>query len=178
MPTDPWASTPAPVPYRLFGRGSRHPFSYYFEGVSSVTVSDLDELERWLHGCMYVSDEQLFGRADHWQHPGEFEQIRMGDCDDHALWAWRKLVELGLPTDFVSGSWEEEPGDLHTWLLTTVDGRRHIVEATSKTTGETIVPFEAEAGAYRPYFSVDQRFRTRAYMGGLQELFRLELPGL
>ena len=171
---DPWASIPAPVPYFLFGVGSRRPFSWYFEGLSRVAVSSVLELERWLHGCSYVSDKILFGREDHWQHPGEFELIRMGDCDDHALWAWRKFVEMGIPATFVSGTWREDPAEHHVWLLVTVADVEHVFESTCKVLGEALRPLEEVRDAYRPHFSVDQRFRTRAYLGTAQEL--LELP--
>ncbi len=172
-PWDSWASVPAPIPYPMFGRGSRHPFSWYFDGVSQVSVSNVGDLERWLLGCEYVSDRSLFGQDDYWQHPGEFEQIRMGDCDDHALWAWRKLVGLEFPTSLVAGKWLTEPGDLHVWLLTSVSGQLHIFEATSKVLGEALRPFENVRDRYVPYFSVDERFRTRAHLGGVQGFFRV-----
>lgn len=167
---------PAPIPYPMFGSGSRHPFPWYFDGVSRVSVSGLKELEVWLLDCLYVPDEKLFGRADYWQHPGEFEQIRMGDCDDHALWAWRKLVELGLPTSFVVGKWRDEPDGHHTWLLTEVSGEQHLFEATSKVLGDALRPLEDVRDAYRPYLSVDERFRTRAHLGSIQDLFYVPTP--
>src|SRR5690348_3236184 len=44
--------------------------------------------------CEYVRDP--VHERDFWQHPKTFEQLRKGDCEDHALWAWRKLTELGI----------------------------------------------------------------------------------
>ena len=172
---DPWASIQAPVPHQLFGRGSRRPFPAYFEGPSRVSVSSLEDVERWLLGCNYVSDETLFGEDDYWQHPGEFEQIRMGDCDDHALWAWRKLTEMGIPTSFILGRWHDEPDGLHTWLLPVISGTDHIFEATSKVLGDALAPLDAVRDRYRPYLSVDERFRTRVYAGSIRDLFYL--PG-
>ncbi len=167
---DSWASVSIPVPYPMFGRGSRRPFSWYFDGLSQVTVQHVSDIERWLVGCEYVPDRTLFGKEDHWQHPGEFEVIRMGDCDDHALWAWRKFVDLEIPTSLVAGRWREEPADLHLWLLVTIGGRDHIFESTSKFMGRGMKPLREVRDDYRPFFSVDGRFRTRAYAGGLQEL--------
>lgn len=157
----------------MFGRGSLRPFPEYFDGVSTVEVASVADVEHWLLGCHYASDQQLFGTPDHWLHPGEFEQIRMGDCDDHALWAWRKLVELGHPTSFVAGRWDGEFDDdeLHTWLLTKLDGAEKLVETTSKTVGEMVRPFEEVRGAYRPFFAVNERFETRAYLGAVQDFF-------
>jgi hypothetical protein len=45
----------------------------------------------------------LFGEADFWQHPSTFERLRTGDCEDFAVWAWRKLIELGYDVDLVAG---------------------------------------------------------------------------
>lgn len=177
VPTDPWASVPAPVHHRLFGAGSRRPFAWYFTGPLRAGVRTVSEMQEWLLGCLYVSDEQLHGSADYWQHPGVFEQVRMGDCDDHALWAWRKLVELGYPTSLVAGRWEEEPDGLHTWLVTRIDGERHIVEATSKVLATMILPFETAAPRYRPFVSVDERFCTRAYLGGFHHALGFEARG-
>jgi len=167
LSADRWSSVPIPVPHGMFGKGSRRPFRWYLEGVSTVKVSSIDDVVTWLMGCMSVSDERLFGTDDHWQHPGEFEQIRMGDCDDHALWAWRKLVELGLPASFLSGRWTAESDDLHAWVVVTLDGARHIVEATSKVRSDVIRPFDEAACDYIPFFSVDQLCRTRAYLGAM-----------
>lgn len=167
---DPWASMPAPIPYFLFGSGSRRPFSAYFDGPSRVSVSSISELERWLHACSYVSDKTLFGRDDYWQLPGEFELIRMGDCDDHALWAWRKFVELGHEASLVVGRWHADSDELHVWLLLSMGGEQLIYEATSKVLGEALRPFEEVREDYLPRFSVDQRFRTRAFLGSVQDL--------
>ena len=52
------------------------PFSWYFGGVSQVSVASVSDLERWLLGCHYMSDRSLFGQEDYWQHPGELERIR------------------------------------------------------------------------------------------------------
>ena len=162
---------PAPVPFLFFGTGSRHSFSWYFEGPSRVEVSSIEEVERWLLGCTSASDKELFDREDHWQHPGEFELIRMGDCDDHALWAWRKLVELGFSASLVTGKWRADTSGGHVWLLLTIDGEDFIFEATSKVLGEALRPLDEVRDDYRPHFSVDEHFQTRAYLGSAQGLF-------
>ena len=95
---DPWARSPAVLPTRAFGRGSVRDFRWYFERESEVPVRSIDEVCDWLLGCAYVSDRELFNESDFWQHPGTFERLRQGDCEDYALWAWRKLVELGPDT--------------------------------------------------------------------------------
>jgi len=66
-------------------------------GQSTVCVNDIAAICEWLADCEYVRDP--VHERDFWQHPKTFEQLRKGDCEDHALWAWRKLTELGIPAD-------------------------------------------------------------------------------
>ena len=86
-----------------FGPGSRCDFSHYFEGESHVPVSSIDDIVKWLTSCEYVTDLALFHEQDVWQHPAAFEQLRRGDCEDFALWAWRKLAEVGVEAEFYVG---------------------------------------------------------------------------
>lgn len=167
---DPWTSVPAPVPYVMFGRGSRKPFSWYLEGETRVKVGSVEEIENWLLGCEYVDDRTLFGKEDHWMHPGEFEVIRMGDCDDHALWAWRKMVDLGLEVSLIAGRWREQAEDSHVWLSLKRNGREFLFESTSKVRGDALRPLDERRSEYRPFFAVDERLRTRAYLGAAREL--------
>ena len=63
----------------------------------------------------------LFNEIDLWQHPSSFEELRRGDCEDFALWAWRKLAELGIDAEFFVGrilSVEEPDVDRqHAWVV-------------------------------------------------------------
>ena len=110
-------------------------FRWYFEGESTVRTATVDDVCEWLGACQYVSDDQLFNEADFWQHPRTFEQVRKGDCEDHALWAWRKLIELGHPAEFFVGQWLEGGGahhDGHAWVVFEQDGQRFLLEAVTK----------------------------------------------
>src|SRR5258708_38321119 len=51
----------------------------------------------------YVSDAEQFHERDVWQQPWAFERRQRGDCEDFALWAWRKLAEIGLDAEFYVG---------------------------------------------------------------------------
>jgi hypothetical protein len=107
---DPWERFPYRIPVSRFGRGSYRPFKWYFEGGSLIPIKTLDEICDWLLGCEYAHDDLLFNEADFWQHPRTFEHLRKGDCEDHAIWAWRKLVELDIEAELVSGDWQP-PGN-------------------------------------------------------------------
>ena len=91
------------VPASAFGPGSQRPFAEYFEGESSVRVGSIDGIVAWLQTCEYVTDLELFHKRDVWLHPGAFERLKRGDCEDFALWAWRKLAEIGIDAEFCVG---------------------------------------------------------------------------
>lgn len=169
---DPWERLEYAVPTRRYGLGAKHDFDWYFEGESSVKVSSLREIQDWLIDCRYIHDAELFREADFWQHPITFERLRQGDCEDHALWAWRKLVELGFDADFVAGRclpWDpadETKDHGHAWVVVTIDGRRQLFEAVAKTHESMLQPLADVASGYRPEFGVD-RHRKRFTFNGI-----------
>ncbi|GIK54901.1 MAG: hypothetical protein BroJett015_05640 [Chloroflexota bacterium] len=149
------------APFHRFGNGSHNDFRWYFERESQLKPATVEETCRWLKQCRYVSDEEQFNTRDHWLHPVEFEASRQGDCEDHALWAWRKLVELGIPAEFVVGQakWaDDHPTEAHAWVTFTQNGRAYLLEATAKT--EMVCPLETTASLYHPWYSIDQDFQT------------------
>lgn len=173
---DPWQRVEYRVPIGRYGFGSRHDFDWYFEGKSLVSTGSLDEVREWLLGCEYVQDEELFHEADFWQHPRTFERIRRGDCEDHALWAWRKLLELGYDAELVSGRflpWQPGAGDGergHVWVLFRRDGQTYLLEAAAKTPERVIQPLDDVRGKYRPEYGVDRHRRRFAFNGALQTM--------
>lgn len=166
--TDPWesASTFVIGPDR-FGLGSRKPFSWYFEGQSTVAVSDVGSICDWLAGCQYVHDSELFREPDYWQHPLTFEQLRKGDCEDYALWAWRKIVELGFPADLYVGQWRHDGRGLgfHAWVVFEEDGRRFLLEPVIKDSKRAVRPLDEVRANYVPHYSVDVNFKMCARAG-------------
>ena len=167
---DPWGRFDYRVPLSAFGSGNQHDFAWYFQGESSVPVASLDEIQDWLIACEYVHDAVLFNEADFWQHPRTFEVLRRGDCEDHALWAWRKLVELGHDADLVSGTvlhgseGSSERGG-HVWLLIRQDGEQFVFEAVAKAKDRMIRPLATVRDHYRPEFGVDRHKKPYAFNG-------------
>lgn len=167
---DPWERLPYSVPAQTFGRGSVHPFPWYFEGESAVDVHSVDDVCTWLQGCDYVRDPDLFNESDFWQHPRTFERLRVGDCEDHALWAWRKLVELGFQAELVSGTWQPPAGPQggHVWVRFRQEGRDYILESVNRTRELMVRPLEEVRAEYVPHAGVDHEFRQYAYSGYLR----------
>jgi hypothetical protein len=173
---DPWeAITSSFVKPHAFGLGSTKHFGWYFEGDSSVPVASIDDICRWLAACVYVRDPVLFREPDFWQHPCTFEQIRKGDCEDHALWAWRKLHELGIEAEFYSGQWgrHAESGS-HAWVVFQQDNERYVLESVGKDTTRMVRRLHEVRDEYVPHFSVDAQHRMQARAGYILYLRELD----
>jgi hypothetical protein len=170
---DPWERLNYRVPAKRYGPGSIHDFAWYFEGASGVATSCVEDIQEWLLGCEYVSDPDLFRVADYWQHPRTFEQIRRGDCEDHAIWAWRKLIELGYDADLVEGRClprapgRPEGDRSHVWVNFRRDGQSFLLEATCKVKDNMVRPLPDAASRYRPELGVDRNRKTFAFAGAI-----------
>ena len=137
-------------------------FRYFFQGDLKSNVHSLDELCTWLRDCEYISDRAQFRKSDYWQHPCEFERTRKGDCEDHALWAWRKLVELGFEAEFVIGK-------KHAWVQFTKDGKLYLLETITKKTSMWF-PVDEVKDQYIPHWSINGKFQRFSYAGLLEYL--------
>ena len=173
---DPWDRTEQRVPSSSFGRGSLKDFPWYFEGESAVVVGSVDDVCAWLLDCAYLHDKETFNEEDFWQHPSTFERLRQGDCEDHAIWAWRKLVELGLDAELVSGMQRgmlDTPRAVargHVWIRFRQNGSEYILETVAKSRERMIRPFDEAKGDYVPFTGVDGRFQTYTYSGILDAI--------
>ena len=168
-PEDLWEPMPQRVPLQRFGAGAVRDFRWYFEGESSVRVSSVDEMCEWLLACEYVRDRDLFQETDFWQHPRTFEQLRKGDCEDHALWAWRKLVELGFDAELVTGEAVRDDGSAisHVWVLFTHEGVAHLLETTAGTREAMMRPVSEVRARYVPHWGITGQLESRGYAGYL-----------
>lgn len=165
---DLWQGIEHAVPHHLFGHGSKHDFSWYLEGESSVKVSNVADIQAWLLKCSYRADEALFKDPDFWQHPGMFEKLRKGDCEDHAIWAWRKLKELGVPARLYTGrvlSPVNGGAGFHAWVVFEQASQKWILETVAFHRQRMLRPFDEARAEYVPHFSVDHALATRIYCG-------------
>ena len=118
---------------------------------SNVKVNGLDQVRLWLRGCEYVEDDKMFGVGELWQLPAEFEESRRGDCDDHAVWAWKKLVDLGYEARLAIG---DMGGIGHCWINIRSNGKWYVFETTSKYSRELLLPVKW-ADDYWPEYTID-----------------------
>jgi hypothetical protein len=169
------------VPATAFGPGSRHQFAHYFEGESSVRVESIDDIVAWLLNCEYASDADLFHERDLWQHPSAFEQRRRGDCEDFALWAWRKLSEIGIEAEFYVGRVccgdRLEADQQHAWVVYLIDGTDYLFEPAARSRAQMIRPLADVMDDYVPHFAVNRRFDTSAFVGCVLDSYRSGLFG-
>ena len=162
---DPWERLHA-VDARQAGIGSLHEFTWYLEGDSSVHVASVEELCDWLLGCEYACDRELFNEDDFWQHPSTFERLRCGDCEDHAIWAWRKLRELGIDAELMFGIWRRaEDGGGHAWVRFVDGGEEYVLESVGASSGRMLHRFDDVRDQYLPHMGVDRECRVFAYGG-------------
>lgn len=180
---DPWERFNVVPRLHMYGGGSRREFTQYLAGPSGVTVASLEEVEGWLLGCRYESDEALFAEPDFWQHPTTFERLRAGDCEDFALWAWRKLIELDVDADLVVGYClrDGQLGGRHAWVVFRRDGGEFLFEAVARSTGAMVRPLADAKGEYLPEFGVDRtgrRFAFAGYMIGQKRLLAARNRGV
>jgi hypothetical protein len=169
---DPWERIDSRFSLRVLGSGARHEFAWYFEGESAVPIGSLHDLRSWLRGCRYVSDPQLFHERDYWQHPRTFEQLKRGDCEDFALWAWRKLVELGYDADLVFGRCAplDPSGSGHAWVIFRREGVTHVMEPADARHEDWVRPLDEVRNSYIPHFGVTGRRERYTFSGWLISL--------
>ncbi len=167
-PVDPWSKRAATVHPSRFSAGCRKPWPWYFDGISNVHVRRVEDICRWLRRCKYAYDKLLFLEDDFWQHPVTFETMRKGDCEDHALWAWRKFADLGLYAELVVGVSENADPRAHghhAWVIfERKSGKRYVMETTAKRGKKHMIMTVNEARRrYTPQVSVDTEFQTWVY---------------
>ena len=171
--SDPWEKVSASIVIQAFAPGSRMDVDWYFTGRSKVRVESLEDVQRWLWRCDYVADAELFREPDYWQHPQTFEQLRRGDCEDFALWAWRKLVELRQPAEFVVGYRQDDAASgtpkraRHAWVLIQREGQLCLYEPTNRDYEKSVQPLDLVRHRYVPEFGVGPDLRPVVYAGYL-----------
>ena len=167
--SDPWSSSEVRIKPSHFGTGNRHRFGWYLDGTSIVTVRSVEEVCSWLLECEYRSDQDLFGEADFWQHPRTFERLRAGDCEDFALWGWRKLLELGFSdARFYVGRIRGVEG-AHAWAMFTDDRDHWLLEGTARD-HPVLRGFASVRDRYEPWFSVGGELSSSVHDGYFQWL--------
>jgi hypothetical protein len=179
---DAWERWELGLDVKLFG--SSEYFRAYCLRESSVAVGSLDEICEWLLGCEYHNHAAQRGEHDFWPPPPDFEGTQRGDCKDHALWAWRKLNELGLAAELVCGQSRANDVDFqalstyeffegHAWVQFYRDGVEYLFEPAVKDRGSMIRPLAGLRACYIPWFAVGPDFRRYKYWGYAYSLFGL-----
>ena len=162
------------VPAAAFGPGSRCQFIQYFEGASLVSVSSIDDIIAWLQTCEYVSDADQFHQRDVWQRPSDFEALRRGDCEDFALWAWRKLIEIGVDAEFFVGRvicGDNRPSRRASMRGSSIAAATEVCvfEPAARDRQGMIQPWSDVKDDYIPHFAVNGGYVTSAFVGCLSD---------
>ncbi len=108
--------------------GNTHPWNRYFNKPLTTKPETLAQIQSFLQKCKYLSDQKTRSRSDFWEPPDVFEKRKTGDCEDHAIWAWRHLHDMGYKTRLVLGTYNS----WHAWVHIFINGRAYLMEATQK----------------------------------------------
>ena len=99
--------------------------------------------------------------------PAIFEKLKRGDCEDFALWAWRKLAEIGIDAEFCVGRviCDDRPeiDRQHAWVVYRVNGTAFLFELGRANPVENDSPARGRDGRVRAASSSKARapLRTR-----------------
>lgn len=156
--------TRTPIKFDMFGDGSTRPMDLYLVDKTAVNPTSLDELLAWLKTCTYERDIDQFKSEDYWLLPSEFETRKVGDCEDHALWTWQKLKQLGIPAEFVTGVvlTPKQTWGGHAWIMFRQEGKLFVLETVNKK-NKMIKPWEEAKKVYKPGLSIDHELNTYHY---------------
>ena len=165
---NPWERSSAVLPPRAFGRGAVRDFRWYFERESQCASRRSTRSATGCWAARTSATPELFNEADVWQHPGTFERLRQGDCEDYALWAWRKLVKLGVDAELVSGRWDVTRADAgpHAWVVFREGDAEFLLEAVARTRVAMVRPLADVRAQYRPARGGQRAVRDDGVCGG------------
>jgi hypothetical protein len=127
------------------------PLGRYVSQPLAVHCYSIEEVRKFLTGCTYVSDKELFDKEDYWQPPEDFEDRQKGDCEDFSFWTWRQFMDLGYDARVVFGQ-HGRYGSGHAWVQFMQDGKCFLVEPQCCRLGCTFPRISTLR--YRPRFSV------------------------
>jgi hypothetical protein len=127
------------------------PLGRYVSQPLAIHCHSIEEVRKFLTGCEYVSDKELFDKEDYWQPPEDFENRKKGDCDDFAFWTWRQFIDLGYDARVVFGQ-HGRYGSGHAWVQFVQEGKCSIVEPLRCRFGGSFPRLSTLS--YRPRFSV------------------------
>lgn len=131
--------------------GNTFSWKRYFSKPLTTKPETLADIQGFLSGCTYLSDRVTRNCSDYWEPPDVFEKRKTGDCEDHAIWAWRQLHDMGYRSRLVLG----DCGEGHAWVHVYVNGRVYLLEATQK---HKWLP---GAKSYDAHWSVERRENGR-----------------
>jgi len=138
-------------PPRRKGPRPTFPMGRYVSQPLTIKCDSIAEVRKFLIGCKYVPDKELFGKDEYWQPPEEFEKREQGDCEDFALWTWRQLLSMGYEARFIGGS-SGRYGYGHAWVEYVQDGKWYLLEPLYCRIGEAMP--QLSTLRYEPKLSV------------------------
>ena len=146
-----------PVPYTPFDHKIQTALKIELGSVvqniesGSIQKESIENLFFRAQRFRYVNE----GRKDYWQSPQETELRGAGDCEDKAIWLFKKLKENGYYNVFlIIGKYRSVDPQYHVWVsVSDRQGNTLLLDpATQKRPWSLLAVRE---GLYRPLYSFD-----------------------
>ena len=152
-------ASPQGIPVKSTPFDAKFRFSEEMSGTSQTMKDAAPESLKILFfkakGLRYFKEK---GR-DHWQTPEETEINGYGDCEDKAIWLFKKLRENRYQNArVVVGKLKEGYQGYHAWVeYTDATGVTHILDASTQ--AKIWKRQEVTPSYFVPYFSYDEKIR-------------------
>jgi predicted transglutaminase-like cysteine proteinase len=115
-------------------------------------VEQARAVNRYANRWPYRTDQQVWGRSDHWASPLDF-LLRSGDCEDYAIMKYVSLRLLGVPAEMLRlVVLQDTARDLaHAVLTVTVGDATYVLDNLADNLARP-----AALPHYVPYYSVNE----------------------
>ena len=162
---DPWERLDVGIPPRYFGEAAPD-WTAVLRAPTSVSVTSLADVLAFLNGCRATAAPPA-DVPPTWPPLEAFEAHQAGNCTGHALWAWRRLVDLGFAPTLVVGRTRPftRSAGRHAWVLFASEGTEYLLEAVAKTDEQLLRPLAMVRENYRPEVGVTAEGRTVGFAG-------------
>ena len=83
----------------------------------AITFDEVEKINWEINKIRYVSDENAYGKKDHWATPEETKTNGFGDCEDYAIAKYFALIKTGVDVDQLKIAYVESKIGPHMILL-------------------------------------------------------------
>lgn len=125
----------------------------------------INAIKIWvIRNIEYVTDQELFGKTEHWQSPNKTLLNRKGDCEDFSLLLACLLIHAGIDADklrFIMGPVSHLGQEsYHAYLLYEQKGSWRILDTTFRVLGQDTDLFSKGKYVANEFYKKPDQFLT------------------